>query len=386
MVQPQPSSVAAPSRRRASTRKLVKRARSSQRPASSPTLSPVLLRWITVIGLLALGGKLLGTTQRNPWLYAAQQPESIGQFDPASNQADQANQADQSIQPSPGLLNPLSQIPAFAGRLMQPQRDPDLSPDLPQTIADANRSVVMLQGQNAVGSGIILSPDGLILTNSHVVQNGGNGNWRVRLSDSQELSATVVNPGVGEGNIFRDLALIHINGANNLPVAKMASTQPQEGEAVWAIGSPYARPEVVTQGVLRQLTPDGIILTSAEVHPGNSGGPLLNQQGEVVGINTAVNPQLPGDATTVAISTALVERNLADLTSGAPVANSRPMQGGFRGGFPGQMGAQMPSGSPGGTPNQTPGRMPGGMQSPSFGGQSGGRSMTPFGQGGRPCP
>jgi serine protease Do len=251
----------------------------------------------------------------------------------------------------------------------------------------------MLQGQGAVGSGIILSPDGLILTNSHVVQNGGGGNWRVRLSDAQELSATVVNPGMGEGNIFRDLALIRINGGRNLPVAKMANAQPQEGEAVWAIGSPYARPEVVTRGVLRRLTPDGIILTSAEVHPGNSGGPLLNQQGEVVGINTAVNPQLPGDATTVAISTALVERNLADLTSGAP--SGRPMQSG---GFPGQMSGQMPSmspggspsgspsGSPGGSPGGMPGDMPGGMQSPGFGEQPGGRPMMPFGQGRRPCP
>lgn len=367
MVQPQPSIATAPSRRLATRpsrpRRLVKPAK------SGPALAPGLLRWVTVIGLLTLGGKLIGNAQRNPWLYDAQQPFT-GQLAPASpaNAASQPSLGQPNLgqpnlgQPNlgqPSLSNPLSRIPAFAGRLMPPQRDPDLSPDLPQPIAEANRSVVMLQGRNAVGSGIILSPDGLILTNSHVVQNGGNGTWRIRLSDAQELSATVVNPGVGEGNIFRDLALVQITGASNLPVARMASAQPREGEDVWAIGSPYARPEVVTRGVLRQLTPDGIILTSAEVHPGNSGGPLLNQQGEVVGINTAVNPQLPGDATTVAISTALVERNLADLTS----STAPPMPSG---GFSGQMPSQMPG--------QMPSQMPG---------QSSGR---PFGLNGRPCP
>lgn len=383
--------------RRRPVRKLVKHSRSrAHRP-----LSPILLRWVALVALLTLGGKLVGSAQRNPALYTAQQPESMGQFDRADSALAGSNPYPDPAQaysqpdgqplgqpndqpygqtnpvepPRSGLLNPLSRIPAFAGRLMQPQRDPDLSPDLPQPIADANRSVVMLQGRGAVGSGIILSPDGLILTNSHVVRNGGSGTWQVRLSDAQELPATVIHPGVGEGNIFRDLALVRINGASNLPVAKMASAQPQQGETVWAIGSPYARPEVVTRGVLRQLTPDGIILTSAEVHPGNSGGPLLNQQGEVVGINTAVNPQLPGGATTVAISTALVERNLADLTSGAAMPGRSPGHS-IQGGFPGQVSA-----SPGGA-----GEMPGGMPNSTPGlGQPGGGSM-PFGQGKYPCP
>ncbi|MBW4468086.1 MAG: trypsin-like peptidase domain-containing protein [Pegethrix bostrychoides GSE-TBD4-15B] len=376
--------------RRRPARKLVKHSRSRAHRPLSPMLSPILLRWVALVALLTLGGKLVGSAQRNPALYNAQQPESMGQFDQAdrslagsnpypdpSHSYGQSNgQPHQVEPPQSGLLNPLSRIPAFAGRLIQPQRDPDLSPDLPQPIADANRSVVMLQGRGAVGSGIILSPDGLILTNSHVVRNGGNGTWRVRLSDAQELPATVIHPGAGEGNIFRDLALVQINGASNLPIAKMASAQPQQGETVWAIGSPYARPEVVTRGVLRQLTPDGIILTSAEVHPGNSGGPLLNQQGEVVGINTAVNPQLPGDATTVAISTALVERNLADLTTGIPIPGSGSMQGS---GFPGRISSASPSGSPGEMPGGMPNPMPGFADRPGGG-------LMPFGQGNRPCP
>ncbi len=378
-------------------RRVVKHARS--RPSRRPSLlSPELLRWVILAALLAVGGKFVGAAQRSPWLYAAQQPESTEQFDPASNPANSPGSSPYDLpqpsnpysQPNPPStsFNPLSRIPALAGQWMQPQRDPDLPPDLPQSIAEANRSVVMLQGRNSVGSGIILSSDGLILTNSHVVQNGGGGSWRVRLSDAQELSATVVHPGAGAGNIFRDLALVRINGASNLPVAKLAQAQPQQGEAVWAIGSPYAHPEVVTRGELRQLTSDGIILTNAEVHPGNSGGPLLNQQGEVVGINTAVNPNLPDGATTVAISTALVERNLADLTSGSPGS------GGLSPGrFPGQMSGQVPNlspgmspgMSPGASPNGSPGAMPGGMPQPGFGEQPGRPGMR-FDRSGQPCP
>jgi S1-C subfamily serine protease len=270
------------------------------------------------------------------------------------------------------FANPLAKIPAFASRFLP--RDPNLPRSTPNPIANANRSVVMLQSPHSVGSGIILSQDGLILTNSHVVQGGGMGQWTVRLSDSQQLPATVVNPGGGEGNLYRDLALVRINGAANLPVAKLAEVRPQEGEPVWAIGAPYAHPEVVTQGVLKHLTNDGIILTSAEVHPGNSGGPLLNQQGEVIGINTAVNPQLPDDATTIAISTALVRQNLAAMQSG-------------------QAGSFTVSESQPGTPMPPPAMGPRGGQ---FDGQPGmppmGGGAMPFGQFGqpgrpcRPCP
>jgi S1-C subfamily serine protease len=357
--------------------------------------SPEFFRWAIIAVLFGLGTKLWSVAspnQADPWLYdqnsqpaqpAVQQPESVESASglPFSNG-----------QPNPSLANPLAKLPTFRNPFDQFQPDPDLPANTPQPIAYANRSVVMLKSPNSVGSGIILSSDGLILTNSHVVQGNSSGQWKIRLSDAQELSATVVNPGAGQrGDIFRDLALVRINGAANLPVAKLANAQPQEGESVWAIGAPYARPEVITQGVLKRLTPDGIILTSAEVHPGNSGGPLLNQQGEVVGINTAVNPRLPDNATTVAISTALVQQNLANLGSGntQPVSESMP---------PGAMPPEaMPNGpniNPGMTPGMTPGVNPGmnpGMNGePMPGGSPGmGRSMPPFAQGGvgrRPCP
>ncbi|MFM7427361.1 MAG: S1C family serine protease [Elainella sp.] len=383
MVQFQPSHrpvAATPARRPKSARKIRRR----------KTLSSELLRWAVITVLLALGSKLFASNpnRSESWLYEPQpsDPVASAPVGPANGPA----------YGSPdGSTNPLERLPGFNalgrqfsnspfGQLPFGQRDPDLPPNIPQTIADANRSVVMLKGRGAVGSGIILSPDGLILTNSHVVQGGGNGGWRVRLSDAQELPATVVNPGAGQGDIFRDLALVKIDGATGLPVARLSQGRPQEGEAVWAIGAPYARPEVVTQGVLRQLTQDGIILTSAEVHPGNSGGPLLNQSGEVIGINTAVNPQLPDDAKTVAISTALVEKNLARLASGVPMSEPMPPGGS---GVPGSFGRPDLGGPRFGGP---------GMGGPGFGGPGmAGPSLPPgamrppfpqSGMEGEPCP
>ncbi|MBF2049090.1 MAG: S1C family serine protease [Leptolyngbya sp. IPPAS B-1204] len=339
------------------------RPRRRKQKSQRQRLASELLRWAALTLLLAAGGKMLARQElgseasSEAWVYEAQQPEAVTQ---------------------PGIqANPFAKLPDLANQLIRP--DPDLPHDTPEPIAAANRSVVMLKSAGAVGSGIILSPDGLILTNSHVVQGSG-GQWKVRLSNAQELTATVVHPGPGQGDIFRDLALVQVNGVTNLPVAKLAMAQPQEGEAVWAIGAPYARPEVVTRGVLKRLTPDGIILTSAEVHPGNSGGPLLNQGGEVIGINTAVNPNLPDNATTVAISTALVQQNLAAMKSGVMTA-----EGPARPPLP-------PTGmGPGMSPNMNPGFdqfSAGGMPPGAI--MPGGRPMMPpFAQGGlagQPCP
>lgn len=184
--------------------------------------------------------------------------------------------------------------------------------DTPPSIAEANQSVVMLTGNQSIGSGVILTSNGLILTNSHVVQKGGD-RWKIRLSNEQELPAYVVAVGSRNAGIFYDLALVQIEGANNLPVARFSEDQPQAGESVWAIGAPYGRPEVVTQGEVKKVTLDGILLSSTEVHPGNSGGPLVNQAGEVVGINTEINPNMPADATTASISVPVLQEYLPKL-------------------------------------------------------------------------
>ncbi|NJO80307.1 MAG: trypsin-like serine protease [Cyanobacteria bacterium RM1_2_2] len=184
----------------------------------------------------------------------------------------------------------------------------------PASIMEANESVVMLSGNQSIGSGVILTSTGLVLTNSHVVRNGGE-QWTVRLSDERELPARIVAAGNRADGIFYDLALVQIEGASNLPVARFSEAKPQAGEPVWAIGAPYGRAEVVTQGEVKKVTLDGILLTSTEVHPGNSGGPLLNAAGEVVGINTEINPSLPPDATTASISVPVLEQFLPQLVN-----------------------------------------------------------------------
>jgi S1-C subfamily serine protease len=183
---------------------------------------------------------------------------------------------------------------------------------VPATINAANRSVVMLTGSQSIGSGVILTSNGLILTNSHVVREGGN-RWTVRFADARELPAHVVAVGNRDSGIYYDLALVQVEGATNLPTAQFSETTPQPGDQVWAIGSPYGRADVITQGQVKRVTLDGVLLTSTEVHPGNSGGPLLNQNGEVIGINTEINPRMPADATTASISVPVLEKYLPQL-------------------------------------------------------------------------
>lgn len=181
----------------------------------------------------------------------------------------------------------------------------------PNTIVNANRSVVMLEGNQSLGSGVILTSDGLVLTNSHVIRNG-RGQWRARLYNEQELPVRVVAVGSREAGIHYDLALVQIEGATNLPAAQFSDSTPQTGESVWAIGAPYGRAEVVTQGQLKRIS-NGILLTNTEVHPGNSGGPLLNQNGEVIGINTEISLNQPDNATTASISVAALEEYLPKI-------------------------------------------------------------------------
>ncbi|MCU0526281.1 MAG: trypsin-like peptidase domain-containing protein [Elainella sp. Prado103] len=182
----------------------------------------------------------------------------------------------------------------------------------PPAILNANHSVVMLTGNQSIGSGVILTANGLVLTNGHVVKAGGEG-WTVRFSNGQEFPAQVLATGNRHRGIQHDLALVQVQGVQNLPVAQFSETTPQAGDPVWAIGAPYGKAEVITQGEFRQITRDGVILSNTEVHPGNSGGPLLNQAGEVIGINTEINPSLPSDATTASISVPILQTYLPEI-------------------------------------------------------------------------
>ncbi len=140
----------------------------------------------------------------------------------------------------------------------------------------------------SLGSGFIIHPDGLIVTNNHVVENATD--IKVKLEDGKEFKATVVGR-----DPKTDLALIKID-AKNLPAAPFGDSDKLEvGEPVMAIGNPFGLDATVTTGIVsakgRHINEgpyDDFIQTDASINRGNSGGPLINLNGEVVGINTAI--------------------------------------------------------------------------------------------------
>lgn len=146
------------------------------------------------------------------------------------------------------------------------------------------------------GSGVMLTSNGFILTNNHVVENADEDGIRVKLSDTRELSAKLV--GVDK---LTDLAVIKIN-AKDLPVPRLGNSDEVEvGHIVFAVGNPLMLTSTMTQGIVsalgRQISiiNDGqgyqienFIQTDAAVNPGNSGGPLIDITGAVIGINTAI--------------------------------------------------------------------------------------------------
>ncbi|MEH3087188.1 MAG: Do family serine endopeptidase [Xylophilus ampelinus] len=144
------------------------------------------------------------------------------------------------------------------------------------------------------GSGFIVSPDGLILTNAHVVK--GAKEVTVRLTDRRELRAKVLG-----ADPKTDVAVLKVD-AKNLPVVTLGKTSDlQVGEWVLAIGSPFGFQNTATAGVVsakgRALPDDSavpFIQTDVAINPGNSGGPLFNAKGEVVGINSQIYSRTGG--------------------------------------------------------------------------------------------
>jgi serine protease Do len=145
------------------------------------------------------------------------------------------------------------------------------------------------RAQRGLGSGVIISPDGVILTNNHVVAQADK--IRVKLPDDREVDAQVVGT-----DPKSDVAVLRVEEKNLPFIAVADSSKNRVGDIVLAIGSPFALSHSVTMGIISALNRNttGIteygdfIQTDAAINPGNSGGALINMRGELIGINTAI--------------------------------------------------------------------------------------------------
>jgi S1-C subfamily serine protease len=200
------------------------------------------------------------------------------------------------------------------------EREPDdetlldaYSKSVSEVIEKIAPSVVRLNnrrrdGKAGSGSGVIVSPDGLILTNSHVVQQAKT--LEVMTLDGSRLSGQVLGD-----DPDTDLALVRVNENLGLPYAKLGDSKKlKPGEIAIAIGNPLGFDTSATAGVISALGRslhsangsliDDVIQTDAALNPGNSGGPLVSSRGEVIGINTAIISGAHGLCFAVAANTA----------------------------------------------------------------------------------
>ena len=203
----------------------------------------------------------------------------------------------------PSVVN-ISTVMRFAKGTNPPRRDEGTEPPLPPDYLD----VLERNGgyrDDSLGTGLIIAEDGLIVTNEHVIRDADE--IVVRLADHTEYPGQVIG-----ADPRTDIALVRIKPGRKLKPARLGdSSKLKVGEFAIAVGSPFGLESTVTQGVISATgrtdfvddAGEDLIQTDASINPGNSGGPLLNIQGEVIGINSSIMSSAQGIGFAIPINT-----------------------------------------------------------------------------------
>lgn len=203
------------------------------------------------------------------------------------------------------------------------------SADLPKIAASVQDSIVTIMTGSGEGSGVILSADGFVLTNNHVVASASGDTVKVVFADGKTVQAKIVGT-----DPKTDLAVVQASGVSDLKAAKFGDSDAmQVGDQVLALGSPLGLQGSVTAGILsardrtisageggQQQNPQqaassisGLLQTDAPINPGNSGGALVNTRGEVIGINTAIATAGQGSNGNIGVGFAIPSNKAKDV-------------------------------------------------------------------------
>ncbi len=265
------------------------------------------------VSLLAIGGGI--------GLIATQQPKKstfsgITPFTTQANNADSSSPSKPTLGPAPNFIAAVADKvgPAVVRITTSSSRTQNTDPEsFPNPFGEQPEENDRKPVRQGTGSGFIISADGKVLTNAHVVD--GNDRVEVTLQDGRTLTGKVIG-----ADSVTDVAAIQLDGTNFPTVALGGTTKPSPGQWAIAIGNPLGLDHTVTAGIISALgrsssevgIPDKrvrFIQTDAAINPGNSGGPLLNDRGEVIGMNTAIRANAQGLGFAIPIETA---RTIAD--------------------------------------------------------------------------
>jgi len=149
----------------------------------------------------------------------------------------------------------------------------------------ASPGVVTIKAGRSSGSGSIIAAEGLVLTNEHVVRDSRSGRVSVKTANGRAYTGQVIAT-----DKKNDLALVRLNANQRLPIISLANPNSiRVGQQVYAIGSPFGLEGTLTTGILSRIDEkDGDLQTDAALNQGNSGGPLLNSRGELIGVNKSI--------------------------------------------------------------------------------------------------